>query len=155
MDMNVNIYLPDDLGKRVKKAKNLAVSPVCQRALERALDDLEAIAKAPDAGPMARIEVEEVSERRHHPSITKGFVGRWLVNDFNSASEDEGKYSVALTKKGQLAVYREEGDREKHLHVYLGLGDLAQSVFDADGPQDLVEIVAAGLGVNRVVELDI
>ncbi len=39
--MNLTIYVPDELGKRVRKAKDLAVSPVCQRALERALDESE------------------------------------------------------------------------------------------------------------------
>ncbi len=44
----INIYLPDALGRRVRKMKGLSVSLICRRALQRAI---------------RRIEREEESER--------------------------------------------------------------------------------------------
>ncbi len=41
VSMNVNIYLPNALGKRVRKMKGLSVSLVCRRALERAIRRIE------------------------------------------------------------------------------------------------------------------
>lgn len=37
--MNVNVYLPDELGKRAKEAK-LPLSRMLQKAIKRELDDL-------------------------------------------------------------------------------------------------------------------
>ena len=34
--MNMNIYIPDSLGKRVKRMKGLSISLICRKALERA-----------------------------------------------------------------------------------------------------------------------
>ncbi len=39
--MNVNIYLPDTLGKRVRRMKGLSISLVCRKALERAIRRIE------------------------------------------------------------------------------------------------------------------
>jgi post-segregation antitoxin (ccd killing protein) len=39
--MNVNIYLPDSLGKRVRRMKGLSVSLICRKALERAIRKIE------------------------------------------------------------------------------------------------------------------
>ncbi len=35
--MNVNIYLPDKLGRQVKRMKGLSVSLICRKALEAAI----------------------------------------------------------------------------------------------------------------------
>jgi hypothetical protein len=61
-------------------------------------------------------------------------------------------YSVALTKKGRLAIYSKTGEDEKQLFVAPSFDAFAD---DEDAPQDLVAAVAAKLGVNRVIELDI
>ena len=150
MDMNVNIYLPDDFGERVKKA-DLEVSRICQAALAKELEDWETKEAAKVEGPFGRIEVKVGDGER--PTITKAFSGRWLVREYVSEEEDAGpvRWSVALTKGGNFAVYSDynEGDR-RALQVF---GSLEEAYDDV--PEDVLAAAASRMGVVSVIELDI
>jgi hypothetical protein len=150
MDMNVNVYLPDELGERVKKA-DLEVSRICQEALAIRVEEWEATKAAKGKGPFSRIEVK-VGTEESRAWITKAFSGRWLVTDHHSEDGGRVAWSVALTKGGNFAIYAEADSRdEKRLTVYDSLAE----AFDDDVPEDVVAAAAAVLGVKRVIELDI
>lgn len=68
--MNINIYLPEELGQRVQAAEGLNVSAVCQDALRRQLDSLEYLDED---------DLEEVSVTTG--DVAASFYGRPLAMD--------------------------------------------------------------------------
>jgi hypothetical protein len=149
--MNVNIYLPDDLGERVKNAE-LEISRICQAALLREVERYEAQTAARRKFKYTRIEVE-VGNPKAGPLLTKAFEGHWLVKDFNDMGNS---YSVALTKKGQLAIFHshDSGQGYRGLDVYKSVEALEKS-FEGLMPEALLSKIASGLGTGGTVELDI
>lgn len=158
MDMNVNIYLPDELGERVRKA-DLEVSRICQRALTTEVERVETEKQAKKNAKFERIEVE-VGDGEG-PFLTKAFEGEWLIEDYefnpegwnNLSGGQNYTWNVALTKGGNIAVYRQDGtdaDSPASLDVYHTLDDA-----DDDVPEEVLAAAAAAMGSNRVIELDI
>lgn len=152
MDMNVNIYLPDDLGERVKK-ENLEVSRICQGALSREVESREAERAAKKKARFKRIEVKVGDADK--VTYTKAFQGQWLVEDFECVDEEgirRRKFGVALTKGGQIAVHsRDEESGSGWLGVYTSLA----AAYQDEVPEELLAVAAAAIGVSRVIELDI
>ncbi len=159
MDMNVTIYLPDELGERVKKA-DLEVSRICQGALTREVENREAEKSAKKKGKFKRIEVE-VGDPDKQALVTKAFEGEWLVEDLKFTPEDWGQpsggdveWNVALTKGGRIAIHCQLGPHGANfLNVYESLGDAASG--DDPVPEEVLATAAAAMGVERVIELDI
>jgi hypothetical protein len=158
MDMNVNIYLPDELGERVKKA-GLEVSRVCQGALAREVENAEAEEKATAGMKFGSIKVGVTDTKGG--SLTKAFVGCWLVEDMASEEDAEtagfdgrafnGSWSIALTKRGNFAIYCDLGTDGSTFKTY---GSLDEA--ENDGvPPDVVAAASQEMGVHRVIELDI
>jgi hypothetical protein len=158
MDMNVNVYLPDELGERVKKA-DLEVSRICQGALLHEVESVETEKKASEGMKFERIEVGVTDTMGG--SLTKAFVGCWLVEDMASEEDAEqagfdgrafsGSWSIALTKRGNFAIYRDLGTDGSTFKTY---GSLDEA--ENDGvPPDVVAGASQEMGVDRVIELDI
>ena len=99
--MNINVYVPDELGKRIKNER-LEVSQIFQRTVERVLEERE-LARA-TGGKMKRIEVEVGTPKGG--LYTKAFKGKWLVEP-RAMSTVVGPrlYGVALSEKGKFLVY--------------------------------------------------
>jgi hypothetical protein len=148
----INVYLPDPLAEAVR-AHEIAVSPICQRALQQEVDRMTAQAKLTET--MDRIPVELWAPNGE--PYTASFVGTWLVppDDDNRYSEaDAGAcYGIALTKRGRVAVY-----------CYHVSGGWAPSLSDydtleaagKDGQPGVLLAAAAGqVGDGFAVELDI
>lgn len=157
--MNVNIYLPDELGERVKKA-DLEISRICQAALAREADIYDAKRARMKKAKFDRIEVE-VGNPTKGQIVTKAFQGQWLVRDFEfpfHAGVEGLKWSVALTQRGKLAVYYQLGPKgQKGLEVKESLETLVRES-EGEGeelPDALVTEIAAALGIGRVIEMDI
>jgi hypothetical protein len=146
--MNVNIYLPDELGERVKNAE-LEISRICQEALTRRVEEWQsAKAATKGKGRIERIEVKVGDGET--PWVVKAFSGRWLAQDVCGEDLDGPKWSVALTKGGKFAVVTSM-DRMVRLDVYNSLADAV-----ADGnPECVVEEAVRALGITAVIELDI
>jgi hypothetical protein len=152
MSMNVNIYLPEELGERVKKA-DLEVSRICQVALAREVDNWEANKAAKGKGPFGRIEVKVGDGSR--PTITKVFSGRWLVTDYMSEEHTSVEsWSIALTKGGRFAVYT-EGDAGGLQRTALAVYESLAEAYEEEVPEDVLAEAAAKLGISRVIHLDI
>jgi hypothetical protein len=166
----LSIYLPDELGERVKKA-NLEVSRICQNALTREVELAEAARRVKGKGPFERIIVSVGVAGR--PVIVKAFHGRWLVDGMTSNIEVEEPYrwSIALTRRGAFAVYLlvvttttdQEGtvttvsDQPGTLTVFDSLAEAATDPETGQTfvPEDVLAAAHEALGVNMVIELDI
>lgn len=153
---NINVYLPDDLAKRVETVKDqLNVSAICQRALREELVIMQAVDTQEN---MERLEVDV--EGRDGYGRTLAFTGRWLVwpdPDMTRTGQkgyDLGNYwGVALTKRGRIAVYAAHCNRgQGGLTDY---DDLDEAL--ADGvPADIIADARGELnGEVPVLELDI
>ena len=132
----MTIYLPDDLGKRVKGAE-LNVSAVCQQALRAELNRLDALRQLDESGAMERVELYD---SRRDQQVA--FIGQHL------ASDDRDLFAYR-TQHGRIAVIDIGHER---LYVYEDFDELAA---DARGAEQLVGGVAAALGEDYAVLLDI
>lgn len=137
--MKMTIYLPDDLAEMVKEHTDLNVSAVCQDALRRELTRREELAKL-DKG-MERIEVYDGQF-----DAVVAFTGTELY------SGDRPEETVYLTKRHRIAVYSHEAQA---LYQYDSFDDLAQLEVYRDGRPEVLAAVAAALGEEHVIELDI
>jgi hypothetical protein len=155
---NKTVYVRDGDVELWGKAEQLAgesLSAFLADALRRHVSFVEREAKLKADGD--RIVVE-VSDGEGHP-VKKAFRGGWIVRDWGP-----DKWSAASTARGRIAVL--EGVR---LWVFESLDELyewgedVQQEFDddelsewADGKAlEFVAVVAAVLGEDYVVELDI
>jgi post-segregation antitoxin (ccd killing protein) len=132
----MTIYLPDELGERVKAA-DLNVSGVCQHALVGELDRLDAIKRLDESEEMARVELYD-----HARDQRVAFMGQHLV------TTDRADYAAYRTEHGRIAV--EDMNRER-LYVYEDFDELAADFGDAE----LVAEVAGVLGEDYTIMLDI
>ena len=133
----MTIYLPDDLAEMVKGHTDLNVSAVCQDALRRELTRREELAKL-DKG-MQRVVVFD-----DEMGADVAFTGKQLHHSYRPEE------TVYLTQRHRLAVYSHEAQA---LHQYDSFEDLAEMY--RDGQPEFLAAVAAALGEDHVVELDI
>ena len=150
----LTIYLPDDLADRVR-ASGISVSPVCQRALQKEIDSMEAAKSLKSREERIAVEVRGPAEA----PVEKAFYGTWLVTpdpDETRTSEsgwDAGSYwGVALTRKGQIAVYVAHVNERwpSELSIYSDIDEAGKK-----HPRDIIAMAAAELGQSRTIELDI
>jgi post-segregation antitoxin (ccd killing protein) len=150
----VTIYLADDLAERVRAA-GISMSPVCQAALEKEVQNMTQLAEKEHQ--MERIEVNLA--RRGAPDdneYTAAFVGRWLLppNDDNryTAYDHGAACGIALTQKNKIAVYtwHVNGRWRPFLEV---CDDLAAAQKQFKIGSSFIRVAAAAIG--GVVELDI
>lgn len=155
MAPKMTIYVPDDLAEAIRK-RDMNVSAVCQKALREEVDRMEL--RVALTREMEQIEVDLwASEERPY---TATFTGRWLVfpdrDETRTTMEgyDAGAYyGVALTEKGNFAVYVAHCNDgfEPTVLTYASLGEARK-----DGiPGDVLAAAAMELGEDFVVELDI
>jgi post-segregation antitoxin (ccd killing protein) len=145
----VNVYLPDDLAEEVRAAK-LSLSPVCQRAIRKELDevkirraattDLAAVAErlnatidGEDAVSYQEGREDGIEWAREHATASEL---RWLVTKFEpgSGSDFQGDHSLiafesAKHGKNVISVRHEEGNPYWH-----GFIDGAREVLNAVEP---------------------
>ena len=132
----MTIYLPDDLADLVKAHDDLNVSAVCQDALRRELSRREHLAALGKG--MERIELYLGEDGDQHVAFT----GKEVYCD------DEQAVMAYVTRRHRIAVFfAPHGE----LTQYDTFADLADDVHDAE----LLTSVAAALGVDHVIELDI
>lgn len=141
--MKVTVYLPDDLGEKVKAA-DINVSAVCQEALQEELIRQEALAKL-DKG-MERIELELGLDGE---AVKNAFYGKELAfKEYGS----EADATIYLTQRHRIAVFH-TWDENATLDVYDDF-DAAERQ-DPESDAGLLAQAAAALGEERVVFLDI
>jgi len=138
--MRMTIYLPDELAERVKEHADLNVSAICQDALRRELTRREELAKL-DQG-MERIVVFD-----DQLGSDVAFVGKEL---YYGARQME--VSAYLTRRHRIAIYNHTAHA---LYQFDSFDDLAADPGWRDGDPALVAAVAAELGEEHVIELDI
>jgi hypothetical protein len=136
--MKVNIYVPDDLGERMRaKGDEINVSALCQHAISDELDRLEQRAKLAEG--MERVQLwDPVRERE------VAFTGMLL------AYEEHGNRitTVYLTAKGQFVVSSDVGKG------FFGIfPSFKRAEREISG--DLAVHARQALGEDVVVELDI
>jgi hypothetical protein len=129
----MTIYLPDDLAAQVKEHPDLNASAVCQDALRHELARRAEVAKLTKG--MERIVVQLESGEA-------AFTGTSLPSDHSDMA-------VYLTKRQRIAVYDED---RQDLGQYDTFDEFAEAF---DGLPELVADVAAAVGENYVIELDI
>jgi hypothetical protein len=153
---NKTLYVRDDdlpLWERAQNyaaERNRSVSAVVTEALKTFLP------AEIKAGDMSEIRVETGEE----PTITRAFIGRWLVEPDADGTRtvvdgyDAGTYwGIALTRRGKIAVYSAHCNdrRAARLDVH---DDLDEAENDGT-PPDLISMAATALGQERVLKMDI
>lgn len=157
----VTIYLPDELAERVK-ASGMSMSPVCQRALQEEVEKMQTTQGLKAREERIIVEVEGPGDA----TIDQAFYGTWLVQPDPEGTRTGEEYydrdaywGIALTRKGQIAVYVHPGDHDAvdpdkrwspHLEVYVDLDAAADDV-----PGDIIGLAARELGEDWAIELDI
>lgn len=155
----VSIYVSDGNMSLYESAKSQlgdSVSSVFVRCLER---ELEA-----NKIETNRIIVEIRDPRYDGVLRRRAFAGVWLIGSA-SASEsywyalgapddaEEARYSVARTKRNQIAVFAWDGAEIVSMAVWQNFDDFASPKHDY--PENFIQAVASKLGVERIEELDI
>jgi hypothetical protein len=176
----VNLYIPDAELQSFEKAKSElgeSLSSVFVDCLKQRLQGLGS----------SNIVLTFWDEDKK-PTIKKSFAGRWIIGDENSPGvwkesqsiewkrdpKYEGRgtphggpiekvagYSVAVTSKGQFAVYLHgstKGSREPALKVYSSLPKLrsyAEANYADSPPLNLVLAVERAMSSDKPIEMDI
>lgn len=149
----MTIYLPDDLAKTVKAERDLNVSAVCQDALRREVSRRN-----------ARAGLDEGMERHvfrasgQNSSIPGMDIADGVSRDVAfTAKEIAGQtwatkqpWIAYWTKRHQIALWDDNGG----LRVFSSLDDLRASDWSDNRP-DVVAEIAAALGQDYVIDLDI
>lgn len=152
--MKTSISLPDDLAKAVREAE-IPVSDVCAEALQQEVARLQTLDQLTDEMDTLTIELWGPDDSRYEAE----FLGRWLVfpdADETRTSEpgyDAGAYyGVALTGKGQIAVYVAHCNEgwAPALNTHASIDDAS-----GDYPQDILATAATELGESMRVRLHI
>jgi post-segregation antitoxin (ccd killing protein) len=138
--VRMTIYLPDRLAEEVKEHDDLNVSAVCQLALRRELTRRKELAKL-DEG-MERVVVFD-----DQLGSEVAFVGRELY--YNNRPYEVTAY---LTRRHRIAIHNHT---QQALNQFDSFDDLAADPGWRDGDPMLVAAVAAALGEEHVIELDI
>jgi hypothetical protein len=133
----MTIYLPDELGDRVKAEEDINVSSVCQEALEAELRRRDLLGQLDD--DMKRIVVDDDVR-----GAKVAFTGRLLAED------DKTGDAAYLTAQHRIALYDESAQT---LGIFDNFDVLANRYGSGDSP--LVAAVAHELGEDYVIELDI
>jgi hypothetical protein len=148
-----NVYLPEDLAESLEHfGDRISVSEVCQRALREEVRKMQILEERKDQlGP---IEIDVIDPQTWIVRVTR-FTGRWLVEQEADDARMGFIYNVALTKKGQLAVWSRQAfdPNVGKLDVYEGVKAMeAAGPFPAEVMGPLLEALEA---TERAVELDI
>jgi post-segregation antitoxin (ccd killing protein) len=138
--MRMTVYLPDDLAKMVKEHADLNVSAVCQEALRRELTRRAELGKL-DEG-MQRVQVFD-----DQIGSDVAFVGKELYY-----RDHPSELTVYLTRRHRIAIYNYE---QQALYQFDSFDELAADPGWRDGDPVLLTAVAAALGEEHVIELDI
>lgn len=151
--MKMTIYLPDDLAKTVKAQRDLNVSAVCQDALRRELSRRKALAGL-DKG-MERHVFRASGKNSSIPGMDlPDGVSREVAF---TAKEIAGQtwatrqpWTAYLTRRHHIALWDDDGG----LTVFSSLDELRASDWSDNRP-DVVAEIAAALGQDYVIDLDI
>ncbi len=144
--MRMTISVPDELGEQIREL-GLPISSICQKGLRTAVENATA------DNELIKVETGE------DYNITKGFMGRWLVepdSDGTRADDeswDAGAYwGVAATQKGRIAVYTAHCNEgfPGQLEDFDALEDAHDQL-----PENIYAQAAAALGEDYVIMLDI
>jgi hypothetical protein len=135
--MRLNVYLPDDLGARVKAELGDAnLSAIFQEALIAELDRAQA---RTGLGDYDRVKIYD-SERGREVAFQGKFLG----------TDDRTDLSAWLTPKDAIAVNYTRGD---NLWIYANYAEFSNALCES-APRFVAE-VASSLGEEYVEELDI
>ena len=160
---NITLYVKDEGIELVNKAKKDLGASLSSLFIDCVRQSVNQPVAAP--GTMEKIKIV-LWDSNDDPNVIKSFTGCWLVGDEDSGfrSSEEGitggtQWSVALTKKEQLAVYRTDanGYSKPDLEVYESFEQFkgAENSGYPVYPQDLIAEVAAAHGRPYEIELDI
>lgn len=104
--------------------------------------------------PFGRVTVD-TCEHAGDPVLRTSFAGCWLVRNQGSTVPDtQGIWSLAITRRGQIAVYRyrvDEGVKTAHLNVYASIRDARSSGV----PSDILSSAERCLDRRFIQDLDI
>jgi hypothetical protein len=159
--MKATIYVPENKSEIYERAKaelGDSISATFVRCLERELES-----KRIETGRIV-VEIADKEDQMRK----KAFEGRWLLGGpglgekhfFEEDSAIRGGaagYSVALTKRGQLAVCGwDRDDLIRWFVVHPDFDDFSTNVSESGGyPPSLISAVAAQLNIDHVEEIDI
>jgi post-segregation antitoxin (ccd killing protein) len=138
--MRMTVYLPDDLAKMVKEHTDLNVSAVCQEALRRELTRRAELAKLDE--DMERVQVFD-----DWLGSDVAFVGKQLAY-----MDRPAELTAYLTRRHRIAIYNHEA---QSLYQFDSFDELVADPAWRDGNPMLLAAVAAALGEEHVIELDI
>jgi post-segregation antitoxin (ccd killing protein) len=136
----MTIYLPDELGQRVKEVADLNVSAVCQNALEVELNRRASYAELDQGMKRHVVYIDELGAEA-------AFVGNQLL------PEDRRGRTPYLTQRHRIAIYDSDAQA---LYQFENFDDLAQEEgWQHEEEAELVAAIAAALGEEHTIELDI
>lgn len=98
----VTIYVPDELLAAVREAE-LSMSPICQRALQREVQRVQAMRTA-------TVDIERVAER------LRKTIAEEAVNDYQQAFEMGADWARSTATLSELRSVAEEAFRQNGLH---------------------------------------
>ena len=150
-----NIYIREadlEIWERAKKMAGKNISAFVTTAVRRLVKEQEAI-----RGLHKRITIKEVFD--DGSSTKKSFFGRWLVERLESNDPDADKgwqWSVALTQRGKVAVFRFLGKNPKNCEkARFDYFENVSEAVEAGIPGDILAAATEKLGDDPTIELDI
>jgi hypothetical protein len=138
--MNFNVYLPDELGERVK-SEGLKLSRLLRDAVSKELKRKEAMAST--LGEPSTFELDMLTE--DGAPYTGRIIGTQLIE-----SDVTGPFDVYLTEDHRVILYHPE-DKMVHIHESAG-EELANILKDALTGPEFIQACQA-LGIRPVVDL--
>jgi post-segregation antitoxin (ccd killing protein) len=139
--MKMTIYLPEDLAEKVKDHADLNVSAVCQDALRRELTRRAELEKLDEGMERVKVYIDRLGS-------DAAFVGKVLY----ATDHPWGNLTAYLTRRHRIAIYNDDA---QDLVQFDSFDDLAADPGWRDNDPELVGAVAAALGEEFVIELDI
>jgi post-segregation antitoxin (ccd killing protein) len=135
--MNVNLYLPDDLGKEAKDAE-LPLSRLLQDAVSDELERRNAMSETLEDTTTHELSLEDEEGRNYTARITGTDIAR----------NDDQDVDVYLTERENVVVH--DGDKLR----YWVLNDPENDLRGWLSPADYTDAMLA-LGITPVIDLDI
>ncbi|HEY6793920.1 MAG TPA: hypothetical protein VI248_04475 [Kineosporiaceae bacterium] len=146
----VNVYLPDDLAGEVK-LRHLRISALCQDAIRREIDRMNAIKEAPNL----RRHLDDISTLTVEvgdDAVETEFRGAWIIDpdDATASGDQDATWGVAVTGRGRYAVHtRHVNERPPaQLEDFDTLDELLARL-----PSDIASIVEGRLTGRRVLDI--
>jgi post-segregation antitoxin (ccd killing protein) len=113
--MKINIYLPDDLGERVRAAEGLNVSRVCQAALEQEVTLIAAVQTSTTDIEQAAVRLRKSRGDRAKELESLGYE----LGSHWAKTSAEWNHLVQLDKIGKTVVWLDRGDTADAIFDYL------------------------------------